>query len=62
MAIKPHSEQRQSAHRLTGHELESVKHRLAQIEAELKFPGLTDTQAVALEEERLVLLSRVATR
>ncbi|HEY2895484.1 MAG TPA: hypothetical protein VGJ16_14770 [Pirellulales bacterium] len=37
-----------------------MKARLAQIEVELKFPGLTDGQAVALEQERMVLLSRLA--
>jgi len=59
MAMKPHAEPRTSR-LLAGHERESVNARLAQIEVELKFPGLTDGQAAALEQERLVLLSSLA--
>lgn len=59
MAMKPHAEPRTSR-ALVGHERDSVNARLAQIEVELTFPGLTDGQAAALEQERLVLLSSLA--
>jgi len=59
MAMKPPSEPRTSRV-LAGHKRDTVKTRLAQIEVELKFPALTDGQAAALEQERLVLLSSLA--
>jgi hypothetical protein len=60
MAMKPPSEPSKASHALAGHERDSVKARLAQIEAELRFPELTDGQAASLEQERMVLLSKLA--
>jgi hypothetical protein len=44
---------------LSGHERRSVRAGLAQIEGELKFPGLTEGQFAALERERMALLNKL---